>query len=288
MSRMVYLNGSIMTPDQASISVQDYGFLYGCALFETMRAYDGKIFRLDSHLARLAKSATLLGIQLDLSMLRSAVYDLLQANELREAKIRITLSAGEGAFVPDLDSCKNPNIFIVASEYQPYPDDIYQRGFKVIVSSWQRNSGSLLSHIKSTNYLENLLARQEARKKGADEAIWLNEKGLVAEGTMSNVFLVFEDVIKTPPEESGILPGITRRTIFEIAESINVKIIEDKIDIETLKNATEIFITNSLIEVMPVTTIENVPVNDGTPGPKTRLLQQKYREVIHKELQLAP
>ena len=219
MSDIVYLNGSLVPRSQARISALDYGFLYGFGLFETMRAYEGRVFRLDRHLNRLARSAEVLGLPLPVTDLRSAVMATIQANQLGDARVRIAVSIGEGGMVPDPSTCDKPTVLILAGHYQPYPEQVYEKGSKAIVSSIRRNSQSPLSRLKSANYLESMLARQEARAAGVDEALCLNEKGLLAEASMSNVFLVTNGTLRTPGPGSGILPGITREAILELAPS---------------------------------------------------------------------
>ncbi len=284
MDEMVYLNGSIVPRQQARISISDYGFLYGYGLFETMRAYGGRVFRLEWHLGRLALSAEFLGISVDRTELEVAVNNTIQANNLRDARIRITVSIGEGGLTPDPASCSRPTVLVVVGEYKPFTEQVYQRGFRTVVSSIRRNSQSPLSRLKSTNYLESMLARQEARRMGVDEAICLNERGLLAEASMSNIFLVVDDTLKTPALESGILPGVTRETILELARESGIKILEDEIAVEELRNSREAFLTSSLIEVMPLVEVDGRPIGDGKPGEVTRKLMDEYRRLVKEEL----
>ena len=280
MSDIVYLNGSLIPRSQARISALDYGFLYGFGLFETMRAYEGRVFRLDRHLNRLARSAEVLGLPLPATDLRSAVMATIQANQLGDARVRIAVSIGEGGIVPDPSTCDQPTVLILAGHYQPYPEQVYEKGFKAIVSSIRRNSQSPLSRLKSANYLESMLARQEARAAGVDEALCLNEKGLLAEASMSNVFLVTNGTLRTPGPGSGILPGITREAILELASSLAISTLEDDVRRDELYQAQEAFLTNSLIEVMPLTEIDGKPVGSGRPGPLTRRLAAAYKRLV--------
>ena len=280
MSEIVYLNGSLIPRSQASISALDYGFLYGYGLFETMRAYGGRVFRLDNHLRRLARSAEVLGLPIGTLNLEDAVMDTIQANQLSEARIRIAISIGEGGMVPDPSTCNRPTVLILAGHYQPYPEEVYQKGFRAVVSSIHRNSGSPLSRLKSANYLESLLARQEARAAGVNEALCLNEKGFLAEASMSNIFLVTNGILRTPGQESGILPGITRETILELASPLGINTLEDNIRLDELSQAEEAFLTNSLIEVMPLTELEGKPIGSGRPGSVTERLMAAYRELV--------
>jgi len=280
MNEIVYLNGSLIPRSQASISALDYGFLYGFGLFETMRAYRGRVFRLDKHLSRLARSAEILRLPIEALELKEAVMDTIRANKLDSARIRITVSLGEGGMVPDLSTCTKPTVLIMAGRYQPYPREFYQKGMKAIVSSIRRNSQSPLSKLKSTNYLEGILARQEARAAGVDEALCLNEKGLLAEASMSNIFVVTDGTLRTPGEDSGILPGITRGTVLELASQLGIDAAEQDIRLDELFQAQEAFLTNSLIEVMPLTEIEGKPISSGKLGAVTKRLGMAYRKMV--------
>jgi len=206
--------------------------------------------------------------------------DTIQVNKLSDARIRITISIGEGGMVPDPSTCNRPTVLILAGHYQPYPEEVYEKGFRVVVSSIRRNSGSPLSRLKSANYLESLLARQEARAAGVNEALCLNEKGFLAEASMSNIFLVTNGILRTPGQESGILPGITRETILELAPPLGINTLEDNMRLDELSQAQEAFLTNSLMEVMPLTEMDGKPVGSGTPGPLTKRLLTAYRELV--------
>lgn len=280
MSEIVYLNGSLMPRSKARISPLDYGFLYGFGLFETMRAYGGKVFRMDSHLSRLSHAADILGVPIKTAKLKQAVIDILHVNKLVDARIRITISSGEGKMVPDPSTCKKPTVLIMAQHYHPYPKEIYQKGFRAIISSIRRNSQSPLSRLKSTSHLESMLARQEARAAGADEALFLNEKGILAEASMSNIFIVTHGTLRTPGEESGILPGITRGTILELASKLGIDAAEQDIKPDEFSQAEEAFLTNSLMEIMPLTEAEGKPVASGRPEAITKRLMAAYKKLV--------
>ncbi len=280
MNEIVYLNGSLIPRSQASISALDYGFLYGFGLFETMRAYRGRVFQLERHLSRLARAAKILRLPIGTLDLKGAVMDTIQANKLDNARIRITVSLGEGGMTPDAGTCIKPTVLVMAGHYQPYPREVYQKGFSAIVSSIRRNSQSPLSKLKSTNYLESILARQEAGAAGVDEALCLNEKGVLAEASMSNIFVVTEGTLRTPREDSGILPGITRGIVLELASQLGIDTAEHDIKLEELFQAKEAFLTNSLIEVMPLTVIEGKLIGSGKPGAVTKKLGTAYRKMV--------
>ena len=283
MSEIVYLNDSLVPRSKALISALDYGFLYGFGLFETMRAYSGRVFRLEYHLKRLAYAAKTLGLPIKTLALKGAVIDTIQANRLSEARVRITVSIGEGGMATDPSTCNKPTVLIVAEHYQPHPEQVYQKGFRAVVSSIRRNSQSPLSRLKSVNYLESILARQEARTAGVDEALHLNDKGLLAEASMSNVFLVSGGTLKTPRQENGILPGITRQTILELASQLGINTIEQGIRLDEFFQTEEAFLTNSLIEVMALTEIDGKPIGSGRPGPLTRRLMAAYKKLATPE-----
>ena len=288
MKELVYLNSDLIPVSSAKLSPFDHGFLYGYGLFETMRSYNGKIFRLDHHLARLQQSAETLNLASKLAAfnLEKACYAVMEANKLVEARIRLTVSAGAGDITPNPATCKDITVFIVARKLVPPPPGKYQNGFKTILSSWRRNSRSPLSAIKSTSCLDNILARQEARAAGADEAIILNERGFVAEGSNSNVFLITNKKLITPSLESGALPGITREAVLELAKSFGIEAIEREVEIIELVEADEAFLSNSIIEIMPLTCLDNKPIDMGKPGTLTQKLMSAYRELLEKELQM--
>lgn len=280
MSAMVYLNGRLIPRDQASISALDYGYLYGFGLFETMRAYSGRVFLLDSHLRRLADSAEALGFSLAGLDLKGAVMDTLRANGLGDARVRITVSAGEGAMAPDPASCNQPTVLIQAEDYRPCAEKVYRKGFSVVTASFRRNSLSPLSRYKSTSYLDSILARQQAREAGADEALCLNEKGLLAEASMSNIFLVTAGAVRTPGLECGILPGITRQAVLNLAQQMGINTLEQDIQPDELLDADEVFLTGSLVEVMPVTSIDGKLIASGKPGRLTGRLMAAYKKLV--------
>jgi branched-chain amino acid aminotransferase len=286
MKEIVYLNGILVPPSLATISPFDHGFLYGYGLFETMRSYGGVIFRLERHLSRLYKAAESLGIHSQLLPidLEKACYDVMNANNLTDARLRLTVSAGEGDIIPNPSTCKNITVFIVARKLVPMPPESYEKGFKAIVSSLRRNSQSPLSRLKTSCYLENIMARQEAKSAEADEAILLNEAGLIAEGSSSNIFCASKDILLTPSLNCGALPGITRETVLELAQALDIRTIETEITPEALLQADEAFCTNSIIEIMPLTYVGDKPIGSGKPGTLTIRLSQAYQKLVASSL----
>jgi len=283
MEEIVYLNGKLMPRSQARVSVLDYGFLFGFGLYETIRAYHGKPFRLDNHIARMRFSANKLGILIKPAEIRQAVKDTVKANGFADTRIRITVSIGEGTITPNLTSCIEPTIAVLVTEYHPPAPEKYRDGFKVIVSNIRRNSLSPVTYMKSANTMEAMLARQQARTKGMDEALFLNEKGFLTEASGSNIFLVKDGNLITPRFETGILPGVTRIVVFELANQLGIKVKEKYVRLDELLQADEAFITNSLIEIVPVIEVSGKKIGKGKPGTITKRLMKAYKELVKKE-----
>ncbi len=282
MTEIIYFNGHLVPRAEAKLSPFDHGFLYGYGLFETMRAYEGHIFRLDRHLTRLRCSAESLGLRakLDAFDLENACVETLQANKLKDARLRLTITAGEGDMIPDINTCSNLTVLVAARNFVPLPPERYEQGFKAALSFLRRDSQSPLSRLKCTCYASNILARMEAKAAGCDEAIMLNELGYIAEGSTANIFLVSEGELSTPSLESGILPGITREAVLEIARDLNIKTVERQVELRELSRAEEAFVTNSIIEVMPLTWLNGEPIGTGKPGKLTRNLMAAYKELV--------
>jgi branched-chain amino acid aminotransferase group I len=292
-AEVIYLNGRLVPRFKAKLSPFDHGFLYGYGLFETMRAYNGRIFRLDSHLTRLRCSAESIGLTHSIlttedgkQSLKAACMSTLEANELKDARIRLTVSAGEGDMTPNTGSCPNPTILITAQSLTPLPPEKYEMGFKAAISFLRRNSQSPLSRLKSTCYMENVLARTAARAAGYDEAIFLNEQGYLAEGSTTNVFLVSHGELITPCFESGVLPGITRDAVLEIARTSHIKATERWVELNELTEAGEAFLTNSILELVPLASVEGRTIGSGKPGKLTRDLLFAYRKLVDEAVEL--
>ncbi len=281
----VYLNGALVPRGEARITPFDRGFLYGYGLFETMRSYGGRVFRLDRHLARLMQSAEELDLvsQLDPDELERAIYQTLEANKLLDARIRLTVAAGEG----ERELAPPPSgtlTILVVAEKLTIPSHIYQQGIRTAIVSTRRNSQSPLPRIKSLNYLEGLIAHSEAVALGADEAIMLNDRGYVSECSTSNIFLVLTGKLLTPSLDSGILPGITREAVLELAHDSDIEAVEGEIPPSDLLRTDEVFITTSVREVVPVVTVDGRPVGLGKPGEVTKRLMTAYKELVRREL----
>jgi branched-chain amino acid aminotransferase group I len=287
MAEIIYLNGRLTPRSEAKLSLFDHGFLYGYGLFETMRAYRGHIFRLDHHIARLRSSAQSLGLTNKLAAfdLEAACTKTLEANKLKDARMRLTVSAGEGDMTPDPSAYSSPTVLITAQNLVPLAPVKYESGFTAALSSPRRNSQSPLSRLKSTCYMENILARMAARAAGCDEAILLNEQGYLAEGSTTNIFLVSKGELITPSLESGVLPGITREAVLEIAQSSNIQTQARQVELKELVEAEEAFITNSILELVPLTWFEGKPIGTGKPGQLTKKLLFAYRKLVDEALQ---
>jgi branched-chain amino acid aminotransferase len=280
MEQIVYLNGSLVPRSQAKISPFDLGFLYGYGLFETMRAYSGRVFRLEKHLERLSQSAKLLSLPLNAFDLKKACYDTLRANKSKDARIRLTVSMGEGEATPDLPRQPRPTVLVTAARYVPLSAEVYRKGYKVAVSTIDQDSQSPLSRLKSANYLNHILARREVKASGADEAILLNERGFLCEGSTSNIFLVSKRNIVTPGEESGCLPGITRQVVIELARNLGISLNQREVQLDELLQADEAFLTNSIMELMPVAEVNGQSIGRGKVTEK---LIRAYKETVVKE-----
>jgi len=282
----VFVNGSFVNLTQAKISVFDRGFLYGDGLFETMRAYWGKIFRLEDHLDRLFSSAK--GIDLAFSYtrkeLKSIIERILKINSLSEAYIRLTLSRGVSE--PGLISeCKSPaTLVIVAREFESLSPVEYRKGWRATVVETRQNQASPLSRLKSLNFLNNILARKEAEAKRVDEGILLNSLGEITEASTSNIFLVRKGVVVTPPEEAGLLAGITRKVVLELTPNLGMEALKRRVSLNDLMGAEEAFLTNSLIEIMPLIEIDGRLIGRGKPGIATQRIHKAYRDLVKREI----
>ena len=276
----VYLNNKIVPSAEAKVSVFDHGFLYGDGIYETMRVYDGVVFMFDEHLQRLFRSASLIGLDIkkDIAEIKVAVYETLQANSLSNAYMRITVSRGYGAVGLDPDLCKEPSFVVITNDFKDYPKAYYQEGIKLRIATVRRNLREAINpRIKSLNFLNNVLAKIEAKKTDAHEAIMLNAAGHIAEGTISNIFFVRDGVLHTPSVDCGILDGITRAMVLDLAIKNGTTVKEGEYTPEEIYQASEVFITNTTMEVMPVNRIDDITY---TIGDTAGLLLKKYRQEV--------
>ena len=279
----IYLNRGFIDEKKALVSVFDHGFLYGDGIFETLRAYDGQIFRLDEHLARLKESATRLKLVLPhaLPVLRRLMFKTLAVNDLRNALLRIAISRGPGPIGLDPALCRKPTLVIIPRAFNGCPPMLYRKGLKVSIVSIRRTpSQALDARIKSMNFLNNILAKSQAKENRADEGLMLTLNGYLSEGSISNLFLVKRGRLYTPAANLGILMGITRQVVFELAGQRRIPVREARLLPSDLYKADECFLTNTSMEIMPVVKADGIIIGDGKPGPVTRLLHGAYREQV--------
>lgn len=285
MSLKVYISGKLYDKDDAKISVYDHGLLYGDGVFEGMRSYGGKVFCLIEHLDRLWNSAKALCLEIPMTKeaMARAVNETLQANKIEDGYIRLVVTRGAGTLGLDPNRCSNPQVIIITDYISLYPDEFYQNGLQIITASTIRNHPAALNpRIKSLNYLNNILAKIEGLQAGCIEALMLNHKGEVAECTGDNIFIVVKGDILTPPNDAGILEGITRRAVIELARAGGLTVRETALTKHDIYVADECFLTGSAAEVIPVVKVDSRKIGDGKPGPVTRELTRQFRELTRR------
>lgn len=279
----IFLNDRIVPESEAVISVFDHGFLYGDGIYETMRAYEGTVFMLDRHIERLNRSASMMKMGIPSpECVRDAVYKTIRANELRSAYVRVTISRGKGPIGLDPALCPKPTFVVIAEEFRGYPETYYSEGVKFIIAQTRRNLIQALNpRIKSLNFLNNIFAKLEAKEQGAYEAIMLNADGFIAEGTVCNIFFVRDNIICTPSVDVGVLDGITRELVIRLAIQAGLEVKEGSFLPEDIFAASEVFLTNTTSEVMPVSQVQDImyPV-----GNLTRNLRKLYGDEVRRFL----
>ncbi|HZR21806.1 MAG TPA: branched-chain-amino-acid transaminase [Verrucomicrobiae bacterium] len=276
----VYINGKYRDEAEATISVFDHGLLYGDGIFEGIRAYNGRVFKLKEHIDRLFYSAKAILLQIPMghAEVMKAVVDTCRQNEVRDGYIRLVVTRGAGTLGLNPNRCKNPCVIIIAGKIQLYPAELYQKGMDIITVPTVRNLHSALNPaIKSLNYLNNILAKIEANNAGCEEAIMLNGQGFVAECTGDNLFIVKENRLLTPPLTAGALYGITRRVVLDLATELGLAAAETDLTRYDLFNADECFLTGTGAELVPVVRIDGRVIGNGNPGPITGRLVDQYR-----------
>jgi branched-chain amino acid aminotransferase len=275
----IFIDGKYYDERDAKISVFDHGLLYGDGIFEGIRAYHGRVFKLKEHIDRLFYSAKaiLLEIPMSSAQITRAVVEVCRENKIRDGYIRLVVTRGMGTLGLNPKSCKRPSVIIIADKIQLYPPEVYQRGLDIITVPTTRNLHSALNPaIKSLNYLNNILAKIEANNGGCEEAVMLNAEGFVAECTGDNLFIVKNGALLTPPLSAGALYGITRRTVIELAEESGLKVSEPNLTRYDLFNADECFLTGTGAEIVPVVKIDGRVIGTGKPGRVTRRLEDEY------------
>lgn len=280
----VWINGKFAENGEAQISVFDRGFMYGDGLFETMRSYDGAVFRIREHLDRLFSGLSVMKIKCphDRKYLEDAVYGCLEANGLKEANIRLTVTRGASLTGSFSRADLKPNVVIITRHLE-LPTRAYEKGLAATIASIRQNDQSPVTGLKTLNFLTYILARTDAKEAGFDDAILLNTRGHVAEGTTANIFMVKHRQIMTPSLDCGILPGVTRGAVLAVAAAGGIKVKEGHFSERDLMGADEVFLTNSVIELLPVVRIGKRRIGKGEPGELTKRLHGMYREEVERQ-----
>ncbi len=268
-----WINGKLIPKNQAGVSVDDSAYLYGHGVFETLRAMRGKILFLPDHLKRLDRNARLLSLKLPVThkQLTQALHQTLHKNHLQEARIRLTLS--------QLPSGQ-PQLTLITEPFIPYPRSCYQRGGKLILIRSTRSDSTALAGIKSTNYLTKVFARQEIAKRHAVEGIFLNAQDEITEGASSNIFMVKRGILYTPPINAGLLPGVRRKVVMQLAKKIQLKVNERSLRPKDLSGADEIFVTSTLKDILPIRSLEGKKIGSSCPGPVSSKLMEAYSNCL--------
>ena len=275
----IYIDGKYYDGRDAKISVFDHGLLYGDGIFEGIRAYNGRVFRLKEHIDRLFYSAKaiLLTVPMSHAGIMKAVVESCRRNKIRDGYVRLVVTRGVGTLGLNPNRCKKPSVIIVADKIQLYPPSVYARGMEIVTVPTTRNLHSALNPaIKSLNYLNNILAKIEANNAGVEEAVMLNAEGFVAECTGDNLFIVKNGELSTPPLSAGALYGITRQTVIELAEEEGLKVSEPNLTRYDLFNADECFLTGTGAEIVPVVKMDGRVIGTGKPGAITKTLVEQY------------
>ena len=277
----IWLDGQLLDANEAKVSVFDHGLLYGDGIFEGIRFYNGRVFRLEEHIERLFLSARaiLLKMPWTVAEVCDIVCDTIRANGLTDGYVRLVVTRGSGGLGLNPYLCETPSMFCIAASIQLYPEEHYTKGLDLITCSTRRPSHATLSpQVKSLNYLNNIMAKIECVKAGVMEGLMLNEAGTVAECTGDTVFIVKKGVVYTPRISDGALDGITRAVIFDLCKKLGITIIEDTLSRYDVYTADECFLTGTAAEVIPVVNIDDRPIGDGTPGELFQKLLSAFRE----------
>jgi branched-chain amino acid aminotransferase len=284
---LVYIDGEFLAPEQAKISVFDHGFLYGDGVFEGIRAYHGRVFKLPEHLSRLYRGAKaiMLAVPQTQDELQQTVLECLRRSGLKDAYIRLIVSRGKGDLGLDPAKCREgASIVIIVDGIALYPKEIYESGLKMITVTTRRNISTAINPaIKSLNYLNNILARLEVTRAGCFEGLMLNNEGYVAEATGDNIFILRDGNLLTPPVSVGILDGITRRTAIELAKTMGIETKEELFTVYDIYTSKECFLTGTAAEIVPVAELDGRTIGDGKPGTFTRQLTELFHKLTQSE-----
>lgn len=282
----VYISGKFYDKAEAKISVYDHGLLYGDGVFEGIRAYGGKVFRLQQHLERLYNSAKAIRLEIPLSMeqLAQVIRQTLELNGLKDAYIRVVVTRGAGSLGLDPRKTSDPQVIVITDHIQLYPPELYENGLEIVTVATIRNHPNAVNpRIKSLNYLNNILAKIEAIQAGCLEALMLNHKGEVAECTGDNIFVVTRRVLRTPPLDAGILEGITRNAVIELARREGIPVREEALTRHDVYAADECFLTGTAAEIIPVVKCDGRVIGSGKPGPITCQLRERFFALVREE-----
>jgi branched-chain amino acid aminotransferase len=285
MTPRIYINGKLYDKADAKISVYDHGLLYGDGVFEGIRIYHGKVFRLREHLNRLYDGARCIRLEIPLNreQMEDAVLSTVQANNKRDGYIRLVVTRGAGYLGLDPRKASNPQVIIIVDDIALYPPELYENGLEIVTVSTIRNHPNALNpRIKSLNYLNNILAQIEAVQSGCFEALMLNHKGEVAECTGDNMFAVKRGTLRTPPLDAGILEGITRGAVIELARRADLPVQEVALTRYDIYAADECFLTGTAAEVVPVVKIDGRLIGTGKPGPLTKQLREQFQRLVRE------
>jgi branched-chain amino acid aminotransferase len=279
----VWINGKLFDKNDAKVSVYDHGLLYGDGVFEGIRVYAGKVFRLDEHMRRLYESARHIALEIPYSLprLTEAVVETVRVNQKVDGYIRLIVTRGAGTLGLDPRKTTDPQVIIIVDDIALYPAEVYEQGLEVVTAATIRNHPNAVNpRIKSLNYLNNILAKIEAIRAGCLEAIMLNAAGEIAECTGDNIFVVKKGELRTPPLHAGILEGVTRNAVMELARSAGVPVREMDLTRHDVYAADECFLTGTAAEVIAVVKCDGRPVGNGKPGPLTRQLRERFQALV--------
>ena len=285
MSLKVYIGGKLYDKADAKISVYDHGLLYGDGVFEGIRSYSGRAFRLADHVNRLYESARSIHLEIPISReeMTRAVVDTLAVNGIKDGYVRLIVTRGAGSLGLDPRRTTDPQIIVIADSISLYPPELYEHGLKIITAGTMRNHPAALNpRVKSLNYLNSILAKIEGTNAGCLEALMLNHKGEVAECTGDNIFVVKDRELHTPSVDAGILEGITRDAVMELARSAGIKVVERAMDRHDIYTADECFLTGTAAEVIPVVELDGRPIGPGKPGPITKDLLTRFHKLVRE------